>query len=160
MGLLDILFREKGSSLSSSGYAAVGVTNGGSKWGFAHHDKRAIEIPRVIRMKDIAAAYTVVKNDTGSMLVATAALTVTLPAPDSTWRGVYVDVFVKADVDVVIATATADTLVTFNDLAADSVSYATSAEKIGAASRFICDGVLWYHIPMVNEAATVTTVTA
>lgn len=160
MGLLDMLFREKGDSLSSSGYAAIGNVTGGKKWGFAHYDKRAIEIPMVKTMKDISAAYTVTKYDSGKFLVATAALTITLPTPDATWRGIFVDVFVKADVDVVIATQTTDTLVTKNDLAADSVSYATSGEKIGAASRFICDGTLWYHIPMVEEAVTVTVVTA
>jgi hypothetical protein len=61
-----------------------------------------------------AASYTVVPGDNGALLTVTAAATITLPAPGAANKGMWIDIVVLADVDVSIASGTADTLVTIN----------------------------------------------
>jgi hypothetical protein len=55
-----------------------------------------------------------------------------------------------------IAAATADTLITANDAAADSITYATG-HRIGAACRFISTGSYWVAINVGSTTMSVTT---
>ncbi len=108
------------------------------------------------------ASYTCTKYDSGTIFHttgATAAVVFTLPRIED---GPFYFLFVNgADVDMTITSAVADTEVTFNDLAADSVAFATSSEKIGGVVEVICDGTTLFVLPrLASEAQTVTITTA
>lgn len=93
-------------------------------------------------IKKISASATLTAADSGTIYHvtgATAAVTVTLPAIST---GPFSFLIINgSDVDLTVAAGTADTAVTFNDLAADSVAFSTSSEKIGGAVEVYCDGV-------------------
>lgn len=86
--------------------------------------------------------YTVNANQSGTWFVNTAAteaeINFTLPAIST---GPWIFFFVAvADVSLKVTAATADTLLAFNDAEADSVSLATSGEKMGGILMAWCDG--------------------
>ena len=60
-----------------------------------------------------------------------------------------------------IIAAPSDTMVTFNDIAADSVAIQTSNEKVGGAAFCYCDGSKWMMQLMTydgaDQAVTVST---
>jgi hypothetical protein len=58
---------------------------------------------------------------------------------------------------ITISAATADTLITFNDTAADSVAFSTTSNKIGAWVRFISNGSVWIAVNFSNNTMTVAT---
>lgn len=62
---------------------------------------------------------------------ATGGITFTLPAPNAGLLGLWYRFKTVVDQDVTIATATADTMLSLNDLAADSLAISTSSQKIG-----------------------------
>jgi len=68
----------------------------------------------------------------------------TLPAPVPLLAGYRYIFKVHANQNVTVATATADTLIALNDVAADSVAASTTNEKIGAQLEAICDGTSWF----------------
>lgn len=108
------------------------------------------------------AAYQVTKEDSGTIFHttgATAAVTFTLPPISD---GPFYFLFIcGADIGMTVAAKVADTAVTFNDLAADSVAFSTSAEMIGAQIEVICDGTTLFVLPrLASEAQTVTIATA
>jgi hypothetical protein len=86
-----------------------------------------------------------------------AAVAITLPANGAA-AGSWLDVIVIGSDDCVptIAAATADTLITANDAAADSVTFGTG-HRIGAACRFISTGSFWVAINIGSTTMTVTT---
>ncbi len=94
--------------------------------------------PRVVAK---TAAYTCVAKDSGTYFTttgATAAVTFTLPAINT---GPWIMYFINTvDLDMTVASAAVDTINTFNDVAADSVAFSTSGEKIGGACVAVCDG--------------------
>lgn len=69
---------------------------------------------------------------------ASGAVVATLPAPTRELLGVRFHFLCVADQNFTIQTATADTLLTKNDAAADSVAVSTSGEKIGAHAVAEC----------------------
>ncbi len=87
------------------------------------------------------ADYTVVAADSGSVFHttgATAAVNFTLPKiSDGPFHFLFIN---GADQNMTVTAETADTAVTYNDLAADSVAFSTSSEKIGGAIEVWCDG--------------------
>lgn len=89
------------------------------------------------------ASFTATAADSGKIFLisgATAAVTVTLPAIDT---GPFkFEIVHLSDVDLTVASATADTLITFNDLTADSVAFSTSSEKIGGVVEVYCNGTV------------------
>ena len=112
------------------------------------------------------AAYTVnpAVDSGGTLFVAqgSASLTFTLPSPVAGLLGEYYDFLNVVDQDMVVATPTADTLVTDGDLAADSVSFATSSHKIGGQVRVTCvpgasSGYRWAATNLSGCTLTVTT---
>jgi hypothetical protein len=119
---------------------------------------RTIRSGTKLNVKNLAAAYTFVAEDSGKVFIATAALTLTLPAVSAAFSGCHGRVVNGADTDFVLA-ATAGEMVFKNDLAANSVSYATAGEKIGSGFDFFCDGSKWYVLPLAEEAVTITVVT-
>lgn len=107
------------------------------------------------------ADYTVVASDSGTIFHttgATAAVNFTLPAISA---GPFWFMFIcGADQSLTVTSATADTIVTFNDLAADSVAFSTSGEKIGGTVEVYCDGTTLFVLgrpAMVNQHVTIAT---
>jgi hypothetical protein len=90
-------------------------------------------------------SYTVQTRDFGSVIKAPGALTATLPPPGPALNGVWVKFFSTAAGDLVVTTAGGDAIVTDADAAADSVTYGTAGEEIGASCMFLCDGTSWLH---------------
>jgi len=81
----------------------------------------------------------------------TGAVTLTLPAV-ATSKGVHYW-FVNAEDQNMIIAGPADTLVTFNDVAADSVAFQTSSEKVGGGAFAYCDGSKWMIQLMTYDGA-------
>lgn len=134
------------------------ATDGGKAPGDYEDSSKSIRIGQRLKIKNLLAAYTVTAKDTGSLLVAKAALTITLPAASESLKGVYVDIFNKTDTDLTIA-STADQMVTFNDVDADAIAFSTSSEKVGAAVRAVCDGTHWLVMIWAQETQTPTVTT-
>jgi hypothetical protein len=116
--------------------------------------------PRMMEAK--TASYTCTKYDSGTIFHttgATAAVVFTLPQIAD---GPFWFLFISgADVSMTITSAVADTEVTFNDLAADSVAFSTSSEIIGGSVEVYCDGTTLFVLPrLASEAQTVTIATA
>ena len=91
------------------------------------------------------AAYTVTAAETGTHFNttgATTAITFTLPAIST---GPWVFKFINSvDLAMTVTAATADTIITYNDIDIDSVGAATAGELIGAVINAYCDGTsLW-----------------
>lgn len=107
--------------------------------------------------------YTILRSDPCGTLFtnrgAAGAVVFTLPAPGAVPSGTYYDfAAVIATQTLTVATATADTLITFNDLTADSVGIATANEIIGGAMRFVTDGTSWVAIGLSKQTTfTITT---
>lgn len=83
-----------------------------------------------------AANYTVTYQDNGKLFIttgATGAVTFTLPA--NPYKGLIYDFVAGADQNLIVAAATADTIVTDGDLAADSVQFSTASHIIGSRVR-------------------------
>jgi len=82
--------------------------------------------------------------------------TATLPANGAP-AGSWFDMMLLTNQTVTISAATADTLITFNDTAADSVAFSTASNKIGGCIRFISNGSVWCAFNMSNNTMTVAT---
>lgn len=75
---------------------------------------------------------------------ATGTVIFTLPAPGPGVRGWWFRFKAHADFTVTVKTATADTLIGLNDVAADSVSLQTGGQIIGGEMEAVCDGTSWF----------------
>ena len=109
------------------------------------------------------ASITLSPGDMGKTICnvgASGAVTVTLPTATTCRPGDDVIVLSCADQNLIVATATTDTLITLNDIAADSVALQTSGEKAGGGFQFTCVGSLWHCLVLCEETQTVTVVTA
>lgn len=105
------------------------------------------------------AAYTVVSADSGKLLVGNHASTqveFTLPAVADADRCIFFFASLGA-AGIKITGGTADKMVIKNDAAADSASYETANEKIGAACIVIGDGSNYYFFEMSGCTVTVAT---
>ena len=104
--------------------------------------------------------YTIVAADFGQVFTtrgAAGAVTFTLPAASGN-AGAWVEFYNAVGQNMAIA-GTAGELILFNDAAANSATFSTAGELIGAAVRVFCDGTSWYVAPMIFEAVTITVVT-
>lgn len=89
---------------------------------------------------------------------ATGAVTFTLPSlGQGQYIGYYLDFLVIAGQNVIIAAPTADTLIAFNDAAADSIAFQTGGQLIGGYARAIWDGTAWVAVNLSNNTLTVAT---
>jgi hypothetical protein len=110
--------------------------------------------PRVVAK---AANYTVLATESGTIFTttgATGAVTFTLPAPAA---GLIYTFFNTVDQNMTVAGAVDDKIITFNDLDADSVSFSTAGNKIGACVQVVSDGTSWLVMPMGSGTMTVDT---
>lgn len=85
--------------------------------------------------------YTVTVNESGSIFTtegATAAVDFTLPAAsDGPW---IFDFYAAEDVEMKVSAASSGAMVTFNDVAANSVAYTTGSQHIGGSCRVFSAG--------------------
>ena len=105
-------------------------------------------------MKRVTTAHTtghtITVADSGKVLTnrgASGGVTFTLPDASSTFAGVDFYTLSHASQVITVATATVDTLVTVNDIAADSLA---SENKPGAWMHVYCDGTQWYAEPRTD----------
>lgn len=108
----------------------------------AHGDASSTGVlyPPSFNVLEKAANYTVKANDPGGTLFVakTGAVTFTLPPPAAALLGKAFYFLNGVNADMTVATATADTAITTNDVAADSVAASTSSKKIGALIMAVC----------------------
>jgi len=105
--------------------------------------------------------YTVTAVESGTIFTtegAGGAVNFTLPSQGA---GLHFWFTNAEDQNMLITADTADTMLTFNDLAADSVGFSTSSEKIGGAAFVFSDGTKWMVQLMTydgtDQAVTVAT---
>ena len=120
----------------------------------------------VVALSTVSTAITLSTADSGKFLLlpaVTSGATITLPTMAD---GLHYEIYVKgalASGTYSFASATADTIVGYNDAALDSINIgkATGAGVIGGSVRFISDGSKWYSVmrPAFTSAAP-TTLTA
>lgn len=127
-------------------------------WGtrFVYDDLRWV----LDRVQVKAADYTVLATDNGTTFTtrgASGAVNFTLPAID---RGLEFTFFNEADQNMTITAATADTMVVFNDLAADSIAFSTSSEKIGGGFRVKANDneTKWLVMPILGAETQTPTI--
>lgn len=117
-------------------------------------------------VKAKTADYTVTEQDLGTIFTtrgAAGAVNFTLPAPAAPLAGCWVKFINEADQNMVVTSGTADTLVVFNDLAADSIAFQSASERIGGAIECVVndDGTKWLaFVHLGAETQTPTIVTA
>ena len=109
-----------------------------------------------------ASSATLTIGESGALITtegSTGAVTLTLPAVASS-DGVHYW-FVNGEDQNMIIAAPSDTMVTVNDVAADSVAFSTSSEKVGGGIFCYCDGTKWFTQLMTynsaHQAVTVAT---
>lgn len=106
--------------------------------------------PPIMPVSAKTANYTILASDPCGTLFtnrgAAGAVSFTLPSPTLFKAGHYFDFVGIADQSITVVTLTADTLIGFNDIAADSVAMSTAGAKIGAHARVISDGTSWIFI--------------
>lgn len=102
-------------------------------------------------------SYAVQTRDFGSCIQAGGALTATLPAPSPVLNGAWVQFFSIAAGDMVIQATGGDNLVVDADAGADSITFGTANEEIGASCLALCDGTGWL---ILNDLSGVTSTKA
>lgn len=111
------------------------------------------------------ANYTIVPypgaDSPGTMFTnkgASGTVTFTLPTPNKGLLGVWYEFYGLVDQLITVAPPVADTLIGFNDTAADSVSFGGSGQRIGALIRVICveltDGVYRWAVEYGSQGVT------
>lgn len=88
------------------------------------------------------ASFSVTEADSGKIFLvygASGTVTVTLPPVGTVFQCEVVNL---SDQTLTVASVVADTLVTYNDLTADSVSFSTASEKIGGSVWCFGNGVI------------------
>lgn len=105
-----------------------------------------------------AADYTVLAADSGKTFVATAAAIFALPTAAEGLEATFVQ---TANANLTVS-ATAGSIITKGDAAANSVAYSTTDEKIGAICHFVAIEVTagtwkWLHISLCTHTVTVVT---
>lgn len=110
-----------------------------------------------IRIQNKTADYTVVPQDSGTVfhnVGDTGAIVYTLPAP---LLGLFFIFISGVDQSMTVNAATADTMITYNDVDADGVAFSTSSQKAGACLLVVGTGAYWLAVNLGTHTATVTT---
>lgn len=115
--------------------------------------------PRIVAK---TADYTVKDTESGTWFTttgATANVNFTLPAIST---GPWIFYFIAgADYNLTVTAGTVDTMVTFNDLTADSIALSTSSEKIGGGFVAFSDGTTLFCVQIFGvshrQSATIAT---
>lgn len=108
-----------------------------------------------------AASYQIIPGDIGKIFTnrgASGSITLTLPPVADLSTGWWCRFSVVVDQTVVIASSgSADNINAFNDIAADSIAFQTSGEKVGGGGELVWDGTKW--LVFLNLAAETQTPT-
>lgn len=124
-------------------------------------DGKLIPDPMVASAK--TTSYTITPADKCGTLFtnrgAAGAVTFTLPAPTAVPAGTWYEFLGHAAQNIIVAAPTADTLVTLNDAAADSIAMQTAGQIIGALLKVRNDGTQWFAVGE-TVGVTYTVVTA
>ena len=152
------------------GVTALGISGDANEWAI-----RSQLWPQITLYNDFAgvrngtwkdvvaktANYTVTTADVDTLFTnrgAAGAVTFTLPA--NARKGLRFGFFIVADQNVTVTAGTADTMVVFNDNAADSIAFSTASEKVGAMIEVIGDGTGWLtlvHLGSETQTPTIAT---
>jgi hypothetical protein len=90
------------------------------------------------------AAYTVLEADNNTLFTNKGdADAIVFTLPTAAERGLRYGFYVAADQSLTVTAGTVDTMIVFNDAAADSVAFSTSGDKVGGMIEVIGDGALW-----------------
>lgn len=117
-------------------------------------DLTIIQTPVAVPQLTLVTANRVVTaDDNGKIFIAsgTGAVTFTLPAvPKANLEFTFYN---AVDQNMIITCPTADIMIVFNDVAADSVALQTTSEKAGGQFRVIGTGTKWAVIPGLWETS-------
>lgn len=107
------------------------------------------------------ADYTVLEADNGTLFTNSGdADAINFTLPTTAEKGLHYGFFAVANFALKITGGTADTLVVFNDAAADSIAFATANEILGNMFEVYGDGALWLvKTSLAADSVTVTIVT-
>jgi len=98
------------------------------------------------------ASYTVTAAESGTVFTTqgtSGTVVFTLPSQGA---GLHYWFHNLEDQTMTVTADTADTMATFNDVAADSVGFATSSEKVGGGFFVYSDGTNWAVMSMTHDA--------
>lgn len=149
--------RIKGSALKNADQQARSQL-GASGFRFDDYPNHMSYLP-FWKVVEKAADYTVVAADHGTLFVATAAVNFTLPAIAAGLRFRFAQ---SADADMVITSPTADNIIGVNNASADTLTFSTSSQKIGAQVELVSiyvGGVLKW-LPSIISSGVTTVVAA
>lgn len=129
---------------------------------FLRNGVRTAPLMRVVAK---TASYTVLEADQGTLFTtegAGGAVTFTLPATADLPAGWFVEFLNCADQNMIVAAGTADTMVVFNDIAADSIAFSTTSEKAGGYIKCVklTGSLIGVIVGLGAETQTPTIVTA
>jgi hypothetical protein len=117
--------------------------------GFADSTRNQL-IPPPLVVSAKTTAYQILPTDRNGTIftnrAAGGSVTFTLPAVASVVAGTYYEFLGVAAQTIVIATATVDTLLAINDVAADTITISTSMQIIGAHAKVVNDGTQWCFV--------------
>ena len=114
---------------------------------------------KMMNVLSLTADTTLTQANSGSIINTQGddnAINITLPAQAKGLNFIFSCV---ENQNMVITADTADTMVVFNDLLADSIAFQTSGEKTGGAFFVYSDGTNWVAHEMVHDAQTATIAT-
>jgi glucosamine 6-phosphate synthetase-like amidotransferase/phosphosugar isomerase protein len=114
---------------------------------------------QLLRIQVKTADYTVTEADSGSWFTTTGdANAINFTLPTNAKSGLHYYFIQSVDQDLTVTAGTADTLITFNDLAADSVAASTANEQIGAFIMVVANGTS-FHAATISNGTTQTVAT-
>jgi len=109
--------------------------------------------------RSVTADLTITEAMAGTEFHAAGAGAVNFTLPATAKAGLEYRFYNTVDQNMTITAGTADTMIVYNDIAADSVALSTSSEKIGGSFRVVGNGSKWLVIPMLWEGQTPTIAT-
>jgi Tol biopolymer transport system component len=118
------------------------------------HTNGTIELPIAVKTADA----TLTRSDSGKIITTYGDgddIEITLPT--AKYKGFFCLIVQSTDNELKVTAGTADTLITHNDAAADSVSFTSASNQIGQAVLILCDGNAYYALQVTAGTFTVGT---
>jgi hypothetical protein len=93
--------------------------------------------------------YSALAADSGAIFLCTTKnINITLPAPV---KGLHYLFYIVDDYTLTVTADAADTMITFNDVQADSVAMSTGGQLMGGCIQIICDGTSWVALALTQK---------
>lgn len=102
-----------------------------------------------------ATNTTVTADNSGAIYTtrgASGAVKFTLPAKENGLHYTFLNV---VNQNMTITADATNTMIAFNDTAADSIAFSSTNNKTGAAAYVFCDGTSWFALPLCKHTVTV-----